>query len=255
MMGTFGEYSKYYNLLYKDKSYENEAKYVHDLIQKHKPHAEKLLELGCGTGRHALELAKYNYKIKGIDLSAEMLLEADKLLENSDINGSIRFEKGDVRSFRCEEKYDACISLFHVMSYQITNEDILNSFITAAHHLEKDGIFVFDCWYGPAVLTDRPALRVKRLEDSEVQVLRIAEPALYPNDNIVDVNYEIIVRDKCSGKSNSFGECHRMRYLFLPEIKQYMALAGLELVDTAEFLSNREIGFQSWYACFVGKKK
>ncbi len=75
-MATFGNYSRYYNLLYKDKDYRGEAGFIHDLIRKYSPEAKTILDLGCGTGRHDLLLAKKGYAITGVDMSEEMLLIA-----------------------------------------------------------------------------------------------------------------------------------------------------------------------------------
>ena len=73
------------------------------------------------------------------------------------------------------------IALFHVLSYQTSNADAQAMFETAATHIETGGIFLFDCWYGPAVLTDRPETRVKRAEDDTVEIIRIAESVMFPN--------------------------------------------------------------------------
>ncbi|MFM6580781.1 MAG: class I SAM-dependent DNA methyltransferase, partial [Dolichospermum sp.] len=75
-MTVFGNYSRYYDLLYQDKDYLAEAKFIHDLIQTHAPSAKTILELGCGTGRHAELLANYGYQIHGVDRSLEMLNSA-----------------------------------------------------------------------------------------------------------------------------------------------------------------------------------
>ncbi len=82
-MATFGNYSRYYNLLYKDKDYKGEAGFIHDLIQKYLPDAQNILDLGCGTGRHDALLAKKGYAITGVDMSEEMLLIAHSQQLNS----------------------------------------------------------------------------------------------------------------------------------------------------------------------------
>ncbi|MGO8176209.1 SAM-dependent methyltransferase, partial [Rhizobium ruizarguesonis] len=62
---------------------------------------------------------------------------------------------------------------------------------TVSNHLEDGGIFIFDFWYGPAVLWQRPSTRVKRLENDEISVVRVAESVVHDAENIVDVNYTI----------------------------------------------------------------
>lgn len=253
-MSVFGAYARYYDLLYSDKDYAAEVQYVRQLIQSYAPGAHSILELGCGTGAHAALLAREGYSIHGVDLSPDMLERAEaRLAEMPPEQASrLRFSQGDIRTVRINSRFDAVISLFDVISYQATNEDLRAAFATVKAHLRPGGVFVFDCWYGPAVLSDRPTMRVKRVEDEEVAVTRIAEPVLYPNDNCVDVNYQLFVRHKASGVVEELHECHRMRYLFMPEIEEFLAGAELKMVAAYKWMTNQEPGFDTWSVCLVG---
>lgn len=51
-MSLFGHYARYYDLLYDDKNYANESEFMHQCIQHHRPTGTRMLELGCGTGKH-----------------------------------------------------------------------------------------------------------------------------------------------------------------------------------------------------------
>jgi SAM-dependent methyltransferase len=251
-MSVFGDYSRYYNLLYKDKDYAGEAEYVSGLITRHSPGARTVLDLGCGTGRHDLLLAQMGYIITGIDLSEEMLAVANYQLSTLNFQQSlVDFHQGDIRTVRLGTMFDVVISLFHVMSYQTTNEDIAAAFATARAHLNPGGIFIFDCWYGPAVLTNWPAVRVKRLEDEMISVTRIAEPTMRANENLVDVNYQVYVRDKTNGDVTELRESHLMRYLFRPEVELFLKEAGFNLVESAEWMTGKEAGFTSWGVYFL----
>jgi SAM-dependent methyltransferase len=75
-MNVFGNYAHYYNLLYRDKDYAGEAKFIHQLLQTYAPSTQSILELGCGTGTHAQLLAKEGYEVHGVDLSTQMLEQA-----------------------------------------------------------------------------------------------------------------------------------------------------------------------------------
>ena len=182
---VFDAYAAYYDLLYQDKNYQKEAQYICGLLDDNGIRSGEILELGSGTGKHAEEFAKMGFCVHGIDLSQKMIQEANH--RNNNQKDKLFFEVGDVRDFKAGKKFDAVISLFHVISYQIKNEDIQKMFKTAAKHLKQNGVFIFDFWYGPGVLTDPPAVRKKRLENKDIEVLRIAEPVMYPNENIVDV--------------------------------------------------------------------
>jgi SAM-dependent methyltransferase len=256
-MSSFAGYARYYDLLYRDKDYGGESDYVHELLQKHAPGARSILELGCGTGAHAALLTKHGYEICAVDGSPHMieLAKARIALLPAELSMKLKLLVGDVRNVRLSDHFDAVISLFHVMSYQTTNSDLASAFATASVHLNPGGVFLFDCWYGPAVLTDRPALRVKRLEDAPIEVLRVAEPVMHPNENLVDVNYQILIHDRNSGVIEEVRETHQLRYLFRPEVELLLQYSGLTTEACFEFMTNNTPGYNTWNVCFVGRKK
>lgn len=253
-MAVFKSYAKYYDLLYKGKNYKKESEYIQSLINIHsKKRVKSILDVGCGTGIHANFFAKKGFEVTGLDISPEMVEIAKKQFGKS--NKSPSFIVGDATNFDLGREFDVVLSLFHVIDYHITNEALEKSFNIATKHLTSGGLFIFDCWYGPAVLTDRPSLRVKKFESSETEVIRIAEPTLYPNENRVDVGYTIIVIDKKSKKVEQINEIHKVRYLFKPEIVSLMKANGMELIGSQEWLTGDDPSFNTWGVCFVGRKK
>jgi SAM-dependent methyltransferase len=253
-MNSFQKYSQYYDLFYQDKDYEAEAVFVDKIIKSHLPNAKTILEFGCGTGLHASKLVAKGYQVHGVDSSDQMLAKAQKnrAALSAQAAESISFSKGDIRALRISKKFDVVIALFHVISYLPTNADISKAFECARRHLRKGGIFLFDCWYGPAVLTDRPQVRVKRIENDRIRVVRIAEPEMVENSNMVDINYQVFIEDKAKGGLEVVEETHRLRYLFKPEVVHLLDAAGFELVENAEWMTGKNTGFNSWYVYFVG---
>lgn len=247
-MSLFGEYARYYDLLYRDKDYAAEIAYICDILQQHCPAAHSILNLGCGSGRHDRLLSEKGYAITGVDLSEDMLAAARQAAEGYD---AVRYVQDDVRTVRLDMTFDVIISLFHVMSYQAGNNDLIAAFGTARQHLKPGGIFIFDCWYGPAVLTDRPAVRVKELVDDTISITRIASPVMHPNQNLVDVNYHLFARNLLTKEVQEVRETHRMRYLYLPELSLMLQKAGFEVVRVEEWLTARPLGFDTWNALVV----
>jgi SAM-dependent methyltransferase len=256
-MSVFGNYALYYDLLYQDKNYSGEVDFIHRLISDNSYDAKSILELGCGTASHAILLAEKGYQIYGIDFSLDMLQLANSRVASlpAEISSRLRFTQGDVRNVRVNEKFDVVTSLFHVVSYQTTNSDLIDTFTTVREHLKPAGIFIFDVWYGPAVLSDHPVVRVKRLQNEKVEITRIAEPVLHPNQNLVDVNYQIMVQNRITGEVESIHESHRMRYLFQTEIDMLLQQAQMELIASGEWMTSKELGFNTWSAYFVGRGK
>ena len=260
-MAIFSNYARYYDLMYQDKDYAGEAQFIQRLIQTHAPGTTTILELGCGTGNHAMLLAKEGYQVHGVDLSKEMLGYANERCDRLSpaLATKLQFSQGDLRQVRLvgvasqneNRQFDVVLSLFHVISYQTNNEDLLAAFETAKAHLVPGGILIFDVWYGPAVLSDPPTVRIKRLEDRSIQVTRIAEPVMEPNKNLVDVNYHIFIKDLISSKIDEVKEVHTMRYLFRPELELVLDRLQMQIVESREWLTDRQPGLNTWGVYFI----
>ena len=249
MNGVFDAYARYYDLLYRDKDYSTEANYIAEQVRRHDLQATSILELGCGTGGHAEHLAQQGFSIDGLDLSEAMVdrARARQAALPAAVADRLSFATGDMRRARTGKTYDVVISLFHVMSYQTSNADLHAVFSTAAAHLAPGGLFLFDFWYGPAVLTVQPEVRVRRLEDDAIRVTRIAEPFMHPNRNVVDVNYAVFVEDKNSGAVHELRETHPMRYLFLPELS-LLADPGFSANGNYGWMTNNPPDAGTWAA-------
>jgi len=254
-MSVFDAYGRYYDLLYRDKDYAAESRYVVQQLRRHAPGARRLLDLGCGTGAHAALLAAEGYDVAGVDLSDSML-EAAALRRASlpsDLRQRLRFERGDVRSIRLGT-FDAVLALFHVASYQQTNADLAAMFATAAQQLPAGGLFLFDFWYGPAVLTQKPETRAKELQDEHVHVTRIAHSELRDAENLVTVEYRLLVEDKTTAKVHRINEVHVMRYLFLPEIDALLEGVGMRRVSASEWMTDAALGVRTWGGFVIARK-
>jgi len=249
MSGIFDAYADYYDLLYRDKDYAGEARYVQSLLARHGKTRGAILDLGCGTGRHAIELARLGYEAFGIDASARMIAQASARTP-PELRDRLQFATGDVRSARVGRLFDAVVALFHVASYQTTNADLTAMLATVREHLAPEGVFLCDFWYGPGVLTDPPKVRIKTVEDARGPVTRIAEPVMLPAENCVDVHYTLHVRGPDGGGMRELKETHRVRYLFLPELRWLLSGAGLQL-STAEAWMGGELGLASWNAVLI----
>ena len=250
-METFQDYAYYYNAFYRDKDYTMEAKQVDELIQKYGNNVKSVINYGCGTGKHDIELAKLGYSCTGIDLSQTMIEVARQ--NSKEIENQIDFSVADIRTYEPSKKYDAVISLFHVMSYQNSNEDILGAFQSARKALDEGGLFLFDAWYGPGVLSDKPVVRVKEVEDDQYELIRIARPVMHDKTNVVDVCYEVLVVDKETNVTKTINEVHSMRYFFRPEIVLLLKQAGFELIENLDCNTLGETDFNSWTSYFIAK--
>lgn len=250
-MDVFQDYAYYYNAFYQDKDYVTECNRVDLLFKRYGSNIRKIINYGCGTGKHDIELAKLGYQCTGIDMSPLMI---DIAKENSkDAKVNIDFSVADIRQYVPQQKFDAVISLFHVMSYQNGNDDILAAFHSARKALGRGGLFLFDVWYGAGVLSDKPAVRVKEIQTEKYKLIRIARPVMHDETNIVDVCYEVLVIDKESNETKAINETHHMRYFFRPELEFYLKESGFKLIDNLDCMTLDKTGYESWTSYFVAR--
>ena len=252
-MSQFGGlYSQYYDLLYSDKDYIGEVEYIDSLIKQSSVDANTILDMGCGTGKHGELLCDKGYSVHGIDLSEDMLKIAEsRRLGKED---KLSFNHSNIQDLNLDKKFDIVVSLFHVMSYQNTNNDLIKAFEVAKNHLSDDGIFIFDFWYGPAVLSDKPVTRIKRLENESIKVTRIAESVIHVTENIVDVNFDVFIEDKQTKDVVEKKEVHKMRHFFDTELEMFCSSVGFSIEKKYEWMSDKNPDFDSWNVVWVLRK-
>lgn len=251
-MKVFEDYAYYYDMFYGDKNYAKEAREVSELLGGVEGEPEMLI-IGSGTGKHDFEFAKLGYNTHGIDISQQMIEQAEKAAINQGVK-NVTFEVADARNYKARQKYDCAVSLFHVMSYQNKNADIIAVMKNCYEALRPGAKFVFDLWYGPGVLSDPPTYRLKQVDDNKNSFIRFAEPIIHPNENVVDVKYKVLVIDKQTSETRQIEEVHSMRYYFKPELEEYLRSVGFKLIKCVDCNTLDTPNFNSWTAYFVVQK-
>jgi len=243
----FANSAKYYDIIYRTKDVAAEVQYLHDKLTDNGIKCGSILELGVGTGRHAGLLIKKGYEVTGLDKSSEMLKQA-RTIEK------LKLHHGDARSFDLKKRFDAVLSLFHVMSYQSSNKDVVDTLECINQHLSINGIFIFDIWFGPAVFHLGADCRVTIAEDDLIKITRIAEPELHDSKNIVDVKYKYIIHDKKLKTYSEFEEIHSMRHYTYPEIEYFLNVSGFKILCAEEWQTGRPLSRYTWSASIICKK-
>jgi SAM-dependent methyltransferase len=250
-MGNFNEYARLYDVIYAGKDYKAEAEYVIAHIQKHHPKAKTILNLGCGTGKHDIYFIKAGYKVTGVDISDNMIAFAKKNAKNNKVDAD--FICADIRNIKLKKKFDVVVSLFHVLSYQTANADVEKTMQTAQRHLNKNGLFLFDFWYGPGVLTDLPAVRNKKFKSANLEIARISTPTLHTENNVVDVLFELYYKKPEEKTYRFLTELHEMRYFFLPELSLVLTNTGFSTINAKEWLTEEKPTSKSWNVFLIAK--
>lgn len=252
-MSAFADLARFYDAVYANKDYAAEAAYVVRLLGAYGHDPRSLLELGAGTGRLAMELARDGHRVFGIDASSEMVARANERLEHLGVEG-VSFLAADATGYRAEQQFDAVIACFHVLNYMATPQALDAAFATAAAHLEPGGLFLFDSWHGPAVHAQGPEARVRDLVVDGAPVVRIAEPCHDPANQTVDVRYRFFVRPSPTEAWELIEETHHLRYLFHKDVAAACRDAGFELVREEAWLDGTPLDERTWSACYLTRR-
>jgi len=248
---VFSEYAHFYDVYYADKDYGAEAQFVLDLASRFADAPKTLLDMGCGTGRHLAEFVKRGFACDGFDLSEDMLAQARRRLSGKPVD----LAQANLTAFQNGKQYDLVVSMFAVMGYLVKNEDLIAGLRTARKHLRPRGIFVFDNWFGPAVLAQKPEQRRHEYKDGDRTIVRAVTPRLDPVGQNVTVNYEIsVLRNGQVEKQTK--EAHCMRFMFVQEMALAMQTAELELVHACPFMRPDDmLSTDTWNVTFVARTK
>ena len=249
MTQIFQNYSDYYDLLYSNKNYASEVSYIKKLIDENCSNSKQMLELGSGTGNHAVYFSKLNYKIDGIDLSERMVaISNGKKIPNA------KFYVGDISNFKFNQKYDVCISLFHVISYITDLNVLVKVFKNIYSSLKPGGIFIFDCWNKPAVILDPPVIRKTSFENELLKIKRTAFPKNDFTKSISKIVFEIGIFNKEKKTKFYETETHKMRFFSEEEINFISKESKFDVLNCYNWLDFNSKSSEDYYNCYVLKK-
>ena len=245
-------YAQLYDAMYSAKDYGSEVSQVLEFARRYGVEARTIVDYGCGTGNHARRFAEKGIRVYGIDCNRNMLAvarEKTKGLPN------VEFLHDSELSAVPQGSVDIFCLLFDVVSYVVENDalDSLLSYIVS--RLKRQGLLVFDFWYGPSVLALRPGNRWKEFEANGARVLRLTRAELDADRSTVNVAHEIIMIEGDQVKDR-FVDNHVMRFFFKKEIDHFLGARKLEVVQFGTWQDPESAPTTNdWSAVIVGRRR
>src|SRR5947209_4160000 len=251
MSAPFGPlYASSYDELYREKNYRDECVLLSETFRRYAPSpVTSILDLGCGTGGHAVELARRGHVVAGVDRSPEMLRRAEAKAAAAGL--SITWSCADVRDFHFDQRFDAAISMFSVLGYLTSNDDLHRCFRRVRDHLSAGSLFVFEVWFGPAVLAMRPEARRSRTVSIEGET--------YERESTTEIDLlaqscQLRYSMKRQDGTVADSERHDVRFFFPQEIALLLEASGFETCRISRFPSlDVPADVTSWNAFVVSK--
>lgn len=218
-------FAEAYDALYADKDYAAEVTLLERCFARFSTESvRRVLDVGCGTGRHADELRRRGFEVVGADRSPSMLAIARRRAP------SIPFVEADMRELDLGETFDAVVILFAALSYQTTPDAILATLRSARRHLRDGGVLVADTWFGaPSERHGRTTTSERRAEANGVVWTRTGHLSRDPVEQRVTIAYCLAKTD--AGGTTSARETHVMHYFSRFELDFALRNSGFRLLS------------------------
>lgn len=227
-------FAEIYDIITRHKSYDLEvaalAAFLRDRMDAG---GASLLDLGCGTGTHAIRMAGEGFTVTGIDLSPDMISVAKSK------NSGVDFQSVDIRDF-AGNGFHCVTCLFNVVNCLSSYRELENMLAAARARMVEGGIILVEAWNAVAVMADPPQVVCREYPFEGGVIRREVTPECdFMNQRIV-LNYSITMG----------GEPARLiRHpilLFMPwEIAEAMKTAGFKDVEIRSALPSLEIASDS----------
>ncbi len=254
MTSYSGRHAELYDLFYADKPYEAEAAFVAECLREYSlGTTNRLLEIACGTGTHALQLEQRGFNIVATDYSPDMLERARQ--KASAANSQVEFQLQDMTQLEVSgAPFDAAYCLFDAIGYVGANEALEKVFRGVHRHLRNDGLFIFEFWHAAAMLRHYDPVRVRRWKQDDSLILRISETTLEYAKQLSGVSYSIYEL-KSDGTYSSLAETQVNRYFLLQEMAAWLTTNGFAPVKWfAGFTNSEIISDETWHIVAVARR-
>ncbi len=138
----FEQTAAYYDLIYSFKDYQKEAKEIQDYLHNVYPEAVRILDIACGTGKHAQFLSEH-YQVDGIDSNPVFV----EIAANRNPDG--QFYCKDMMKFQLPQQYDVVLCLFSSIAYAKSFDALVDTLGQLHNHTKPSGYLIVEPWFAP----------------------------------------------------------------------------------------------------------
>ena len=241
------KFAEYYDLMTEHKDYSKECDFIEIVLSKFLENPpNKILDVGCGTGTHALELARRGYKIFAFDVAKPMIEIAIK----KDTKNEVQFSHGDITDYR-GKKFDAVICMFNTVNYLPDFFDFVNFLKNVRSAMSERGIFIFDSWNGLAVTKIRPSSKLQVFETERGKIYRYVEPEFDIMEQETILKYHcLVVKEK--KVVDEFNSTHNIKFYTPDQIKNALDSSGFKILKSCASINlEREISEEDWIITYI----
>ena len=236
----------YDNLIREDVDYESIGNYVLSLLNKFNIDTNSYLDLACGTCNVGAYIGKYFRENYFVDLSSDMLVEADKKLREKKVKGKIVCQ--DMSNLNLNKTFDLITCVLDSTNYVLDEDDLKNYFEGAYSHLKDNGLFVFDInsYYKISEVLGNNIFTYNS-DDTFYVWENIFE------DEIVEMNLSFFIKQQ-NGLYERFDEIHEERAYREEFIEKVLRDIGFKVIESYNGYSNLKVTKESERITYIVRK-
>jgi len=197
-----------------------------------------VLELGCGTGRVALQLAKEGFHVTGLDLSAQMLdIFREKLLQQPELTQYVEIIHGNMVNFSIPRQFALITAPFRAFQAITDQADIISTLSCVREHLTDDGVFIVNVFKPYAEPLDLSWCREEYFQDEIIDDQTGIRIARYECRERIDIENQIIYPYLAYGITYPDGRTERlveplkMKYYYSNQLRSIIENARMEIIE------------------------
>ena len=231
--GFGNDYAELYDSFYFDKDYDGETQMLEKILKQYGCNpGDTLLDIGCGTGNHAIRMAQKEYNVIGIDPSRRMLQIAKEKAIKDGVK--IRLKEEGLPNLSLNTRYKGIECMFNVIDYVLKDEDVLKSFNNIYNVLDDKGVFIFDFRNAFPSLKEYSPTKVLHITDNGKDIVRVSQSSIDPKTRIFHTRYKCYIYEDNSFVEK-FNDEHYVRAFFPGEIENFLYQSGFKLKEMFPF--------------------
>lgn len=204
----------------------------------------RILDVCCGYGRHAVELARRGFAVTGVDISPQQIARARRRAAEAGV--AARFVVGDARALPVRGPYDAAINMFLSFGYFATDEESQAMLHGIARALRPGGRLVLDFWNREYELRNFQPVVVDRRADG---IIEIEDWSFDPLNGRLNWTNTVIFPD---GRREAW--THSIRAFTVVEVRRMLEAAGFARVAVYGSLDGAPYTMDAEAAVFVATR-
>lgn len=198
-----------------------EVQFLVDVLKTHCPNARTVLDIACGTGRHARLLTRRGYDVVGIDASPSLLAEARKR------DSRTRYRQADMRSFNLGRTFDGIICLWDAYPYLSEPQDLAAFLGCCSGHLHPGGILILESrnYSRPCNTLDRRDIRIG---DYDIEIYSSRRTLLC--DRVHESIFTSFIHNRRRNETKTYLEQELNRIYDVETIRRALHQQGFQLI-------------------------